>query len=82
MKLNIKAVGERQDQLTVLNERADNLQTNSEYFKKGANRVRKQMFFKNVKMWIWILLGIAIIAIIVGVAVCKFQNILIDQAPF
>ena len=72
MKLNIQAVGERQDQLDVLNQRADNLQTNSEYFKRGANKVRKQMLFKNIKMWIWIFLGLAIIAIIVGVAVCKF----------
>lgn len=82
MKLNIQAVGERQDQLDVLNQRADNLQTNSEYFKKGANRVRKQMFFKNIKMWIWIILGLAIIGIIVGVAVCKFKRISMNQALF
>lgn len=73
MEENLRDVNTRGTHIVKLNEQAENLQTNSEYFKKGANRVRKQMFFKNCKMWVWIFLGIAIIAVIIGVAVCKFS---------
>lgn len=82
MKRNIEAVDERHHKIETLNQQAEQLQTNSEFFKKGANRVRKQMFFKNMKMWVWIFLGIAVIAIIVGVSVCKFGAIFCGNIPF
>ena len=82
MEENLKEVNTRGTHIVKLNEQAEHLQTNSEYFKKGANRVRKQMFFKNVKMWIWIILGLAIIAIIIGGGVCKFKRSSKHQAPF
>ncbi len=50
MQDNIQKVMQRGEQLDTLQDRTENLQQSSQQFRKGANRVRKQMWWKNMKM--------------------------------
>ncbi|KAI9013076.1 synaptobrevin, partial [Gaertneriomyces semiglobifer] len=65
MQDNINKVMQRGEQLDTLQNKTDDLQTSSLQFKRGANRVRKQMWWKDMKMKL--ILGgiIAVILIII-----------------
>ena len=67
MNDNIQKVMQRGEHLDTLQDRTDNLQQSSMQFRRGANRVRKQMWWKNMKMNL-IIGGVVllIILIIVG----------------
>ncbi|KAJ3223416.1 SNAP receptor, synaptobrevin, partial [Clydaea vesicula] len=47
MQDNISKVMQRGEQLDTLQNKTDDLQNSSQQFKKGASRVRKQMWWKN-----------------------------------
>lgn len=68
MKRNLDTVNQRGTHINELNQKTEDLQTNSKIFQRGANKVRKEMFCKNVRMTVWIAIGVAIlIAILIGV---------------
>ncbi|EGA72860.1 Snc2p [Saccharomyces cerevisiae AWRI796] len=49
MRDNINKVAERGERLTSIEDKADNLAISAQGFKRGANRVRKQMWWKDLK---------------------------------
>ncbi|EPZ36580.1 hypothetical protein ROZALSC1DRAFT_27790 [Rozella allomycis CSF55] len=49
MQNNIQLVMDRGEQLESLQTKTDNLQQGALQFKKGANNLRKQMWWKNMK---------------------------------
>lgn len=65
MRDNINKVSERGARLDSLQDKTDNLAQSAQGFRRGANRVRKQMWWKDVKMRIWLGVGIAILLIII-----------------
>ncbi|KAL8741627.1 MAG: hypothetical protein Q9190_005786 [Brigantiaea leucoxantha] len=69
MKQNIKRTAERGENADALQVRTDDLNERSKDWKRTTNRVRKVFFWKNVKMWAWII-G-AIIVIIIAIALSK-----------
>lgn len=66
MRDNINKVSERGERLDSLQDKTDNLAVSAQGFRRGANRVRKQMWWKDMKMRLCI---IAIIVIIIIIAV-------------
>jgi len=48
---------------------ADNLAVSAQGFRRGANRVRKQMWWKDMKMRMCIVVGIIILLVIIIVPV-------------
>ncbi|KAJ9656644.1 Vesicle membrane receptor protein (v-SNARE) [Coniosporium apollinis] len=60
MRDNVKKVSERGVRLDSLQDKADNLTVSAQGFRRGANRVRKQM-------WICVIAGITIVLVIVVV---------------
>ncbi|KAJ3190264.1 SNAP receptor, synaptobrevin [Gaertneriomyces sp. JEL0708] len=74
MQDNINKVMQRGEQLDTLQNKTDDLQTSSLQFKRGANRVRKQMWWKDMKMKL--ILGgiIAVILIIIIVTVVQSKK--------
>uniref|UniRef100_UPI003FA61577 Synaptobrevin homolog 1 n=1 Tax=Saccharomyces cerevisiae TaxID=4932 RepID=UPI003FA61577 len=50
MRDNINKVAERGERLTSIEDKADNLAVSAQGFKRGANRVRKAMWYKDLKM--------------------------------
>ena len=58
MRDNINKVHERGENLNSLQDKTDNLSVSAQGFRRGASRVRKQMWWKDMKMRLLIVLGI------------------------
>jgi vesicle-associated membrane protein 4 len=67
MRDNINKVSERGERLDSLQDKTDNLQRSAQGFRRGANRVRKAMWWKDMKMRIC--LGVLIVIIIIAIVV-------------
>jgi len=71
MRENINKVSQRGERLDSLQDKTDNLAVSAQGFRRGANRVRKQMWWKDMKMRMCLIVGIIILlaVIIIPVAV-------------
>jgi len=65
MRDNINKVSQRGERLDALQDKTDNLAVSAQGFRRGANRVRKQMWWKDMKMRIWIIVGIIVLLIVI-----------------
>ncbi|KAF1991370.1 synaptobrevin [Aulographum hederae CBS 113979] len=65
MRDNINKVSERGERLDSLQDKTDNLAVSAQGFRRGANRVRKQMWWKDMKMRMCIIVGIIILLIVI-----------------
>ncbi|CDR87243.1 probable synaptobrevin (v-SNARE) homolog present on post-Golgi vesicles [Sporisorium scitamineum] len=65
MRDNINKVNERGENLNSLQDKTDNLAVSAQGFRRGANRVRKQMWWKDMKMRIIIGIGIVILLCVI-----------------
>ena len=75
MRNNIQAVGQRGERLDALQDKTDNLATQANGFRRGANRVRKQMWWKDMKMRMCIIIGIILLLVVIIVPSGKSQSI-------
>ncbi|WOO82831.1 Synaptobrevin 1 [Vanrija pseudolonga] len=69
MHQNITKVAERGERLDALQDKTDNLAVSAQGFRRGASRVRKQMWWKDMKMRIIIGVGIVILIVIIVVPI-------------
>ncbi|OLL24067.1 Protein ARG5,6, mitochondrial [Neolecta irregularis DAH-3] len=65
MRDNINKVADRGERLDNLQDKTNNLAVSAQGFKRGANRVRKQMWWKDMKMRLCIAGGIIILLIVI-----------------
>ncbi|PLW22657.1 hypothetical protein PCANC_28847 [Puccinia coronata f. sp. avenae] len=65
MRDNITKVAERGERLDTLQDKTDNLAVSAQGFRRGANRVRKQMWWKDMKMRLFIALGVIVLLLII-----------------
>lgn len=71
MRDNINKVSQRGERLDHLQDKTDNLAVSAQGFRRGANRVRKAMWWKDMKMRMWIAIGIIILLVIIIVPAGK-----------
>jgi len=71
MRDNISKVAERGERLDSLQDKTDNLAVSAQGFRRGANRVRKNMWWKDMKMRLIIGGAIAVIIVIIVVSIVK-----------
>ncbi|CDZ97901.1 synaptobrevin-like protein [Phaffia rhodozyma] len=71
MRENIQRVAERGERLDALQDKTDNLAVSAQGFRRGANKVRKAMWWKDTKMKIIIGCGIVILIVIIVVPIVK-----------
>jgi vesicle-associated membrane protein 4 len=71
MRDNINKVSERGARLDSLQDKTDNLAVSAQGFRRGANRVRKQMWWKDMKMRMWLIVGIIVLLLIIIVPAGK-----------
>ena len=74
MRENINKVSQRGERLDSLQDKTDNLATSAQGFRRGANRVRKQMWWKDMKMRICIIVGIIILLLIIIIPSGKLED--------
>ncbi|KAK8024157.1 vesicle-associated membrane protein 4 [Apiospora rasikravindrae] len=67
MRENINKVSQRGERLDNLQDKTDNLATSAQGFRRGANRVRKQMWWKDMKMRMCLIIGIIILILVIVV---------------
>jgi vesicle-associated membrane protein 4 len=72
MRDNINKVSERGARLDSLQDKTDNLAVSAQGFRRGANRVRKQMWWKDMKMRMCLIVGIIILLIVIIVPSGEF----------
>ena len=65
MRQNITRVQERGENVDRLGDKTQGLSDSAANFRRGANRVRKQMFWKNMKMRVWIIIGIIVLLLLI-----------------
>lgn len=65
MKENINKINQRGERLDTLQDKTDQLAVGASSFRRGANRVRKQMWWKDVKMRMCLIAGIIILLIVI-----------------
>ena len=65
MRQNIHKASERGERLDNLQDKTENLSTQAGHFRRGANRVRKQMWWKDMKMRMCIIIGIIILLVVI-----------------
>jgi len=71
MRDNITKVVERQERLDSLQDKTDNLAVSAQGFRRNANRVRKNMWWKDMKMRIIIGIAILVVIAIIVVSIVK-----------
>lgn len=69
MRDNINKVAERGERLDSIENKTDNLAISAQGFRRGANRVRKDMWWKDMKMRLCIILGVIIVLIVIIVPI-------------
>ena len=75
MRENINKVSQRGERLDALQDKTDNLAVSAQGFRRGANRVRKQMWWKDMKMRMCLIIGIIILLVIIIVPTGMFSGI-------
>ncbi|KAL2210173.1 synaptobrevin [Sarocladium strictum] len=65
MRDNINKVSQRGERLDALQDKTDNLAVSAQGFRRGANRVRKQMWWKDMKMRVCLIVGIIVLLLII-----------------
>merc|ERR1711881_696042 len=65
MRDNINKVSQRGERLDALQDKTDNLAVSAQGFRRGANRVRKQMWWKDMEMRMCLIAGVIILIVIV-----------------
>jgi len=65
MRENINKVSQRGERLDSLQDKTDNLAVSAQGFRRGANRVRKVMWWRDVKMRMCLIGGIVILLIVI-----------------
>ena len=69
MRDNINKVAERGERLDSIENNTDNLAISAQGFRRGANRVRKDMWWKDMKMRMCLILGVIIVLIVIIVPI-------------
>ncbi|XP_065175674.1 vesicle-associated membrane protein 3-like [Sycon ciliatum] len=73
MRTNVDKVLERDQKLTDLDDRAENLQVGANQFERTATRLKRRMWWKNFKMWIIIGVVAVVLITIIAVLIWKFS---------
>ncbi|KKK21836.1 hypothetical protein AOCH_003216 [Aspergillus ochraceoroseus] len=71
MRSNIFKVSERGERLDSLQDKTDNLAVSAQGFRRGANRVRKQMWWKDMKMRVCLFICIILLLVVIIVPAGK-----------
>lgn len=77
MRENINKVSQRGERLDSLQDKTDNLAVSAQGFRRGANRVRKDMWWKDMKMRVCLVICVIILLVVIIVP-CKSSPIVYD----
>lgn len=73
---NMNKVAQRGQNLDALQDKTNNLAESAQDFRRGANRVRKAMWWKDMKMRVCIVVGIILLLVVIIVPSGMFLSAL------
>lgn len=65
MRENINKVSQRGENLDSLQDKTDNLAVSAQGFHRGANRVRKDMWWKDMKMRVCLVICVILLLVVI-----------------
>lgn len=65
MRDNINKVSQRGERLDTLQHKTNDLADSAQGFRRGANRVRKQMWWKDMKMRVCLIVGVIVLLLVI-----------------
>lgn len=65
MRENINKVSQRGENLDSLQDKTDNLAVSAQGFRRGANRVRKDMWWKDMKMRVCLIICVIVLLVVI-----------------
>ncbi|KAL2150256.1 hypothetical protein VTH82DRAFT_7932 [Thermothelomyces myriococcoides] len=65
LQKNAERLMDRRERIEDLHEQSNKLADSAQTFRRSANRVRKQMWWKDMKMRIWLAIGIIVLLAII-----------------
>lgn len=65
MRENINKVSQRGERLDSLQDKTDNLAVSAQGFRRGANRVRKDMWWKDMKMRVCLFIVVIVLLVVI-----------------
>ena len=74
MRENINKVSQRGERLDSLQDKTDNLAVSAQGFRRGANRVRKQMWWKDMKMRVCLVICVIVLLVVIIVPSKRFLS--------
>lgn len=74
MKKNIEDIQDRGARINELEDKTNNLAESAQHFRRGANRVRKQMWWKDMKMRVCLIVGIIVLLLVIIVPAGKAHH--------
>jgi vesicle-associated membrane protein 4 len=77
MRENINKVSQRGERLDSLQDKTDNLAVSAQGFRRGANRVRKEMWWKDVKMRICLIVVVILLILVIVIPAGMFFPLII-----
>lgn len=80
MRENINKVSQRGERLDSLQDKTDNLAVSAQGFRRGANRVRKQMWWKDMKMRVCLVICVIILIVVIVVPAGKSRLLMLLSA--
>ena len=78
MQNNIRLAGERGQNLDQLQNKTEHLEGQAQGFRRGANRVRKQMWWKDMKMRMCIIVGIIVLLLVIIIPSGEYRRFAVD----
>lgn len=69
MRDNINKVAERGNRLDSIENKTDSLAISAQGFRQGANRVRKDMWWKDMKMRLCLIIAVIILIVVIVVPI-------------
>ncbi|KAK4063482.1 uncharacterized protein Triagg1_9359 [Trichoderma aggressivum f. europaeum] len=78
---NMNKVAQRGQNLDALQDKTNNLAESAQDFRRGANRVRKAMWWKDMKMRVCIVVGIILLLVVIIVPSGMFLSALDNPNP-
>ena len=75
MKKNMEMAADRGERLDSLQDKTDNLAMSAQGFRRGANRVRKNMWWKDMKMRVCLIVGVIILLLVIIIPIGKSYSL-------
>ena len=81
MRDNINIATQRGEQLDSLQDKTDNLAVSAQGFRRGANRVRKQMWWKDMKMRMCLIIAVIVLILVIVIPGMFLPNLSFAWTP-